>query len=513
MVTRLRNNLTSILFAILNIIFVVILFFKSEIILGIALFISTMLIIIRCTIKQAEKNLGNIRLINERDLLQDIFKQLPFKIRITSLRNEEIIFQNCEKMDINNNSNIIDSIEIKENEIRLVKIKDSQNTTSYFHFRRVNHDLQDIEISVELNMTNIFKWQIGDNKIDYYRAFNSSNDGILILKNEDGNLSYITSNMTLKTMLKRDSINESLEVFAKKDRERVSLILQNLNSKSTLFEAIMLQDDKEIFTEISAKMHRIDGKDIILLNIRDTNKRKMLENKRDRKRILATKYSINAFVLGFLQILFIKLGSHTNKTKESANIIQKLNSDFSDEIKNINQAQEAMISHIQSLIMLNMPSSIKSQVNVKSVLLALCESCFFKEMLNNIILTITQKGDVSEIYCDECEISFMFFIIIQNVIERINILKGTNYNARIDITIENVDANFISVAICDSVGGLSDEDLERMFDLFYAPINSKNVIGLAIAKIVVEECLFGNIKAINAKNEDGMKIAINISKG
>ena len=122
----------------------------------------------------------------------------------------------------------------------------------------------------------------------------------------------------------------------------------------------------------------------------------------------------------------------------------------------------------------------------------------FKEIYQNKIITVTGSGTLS---CDKEWLSEAIGNIIKNACEH------TDDDGKITVSVENTGES-IMISIEDNGGGVTDEELPKLFNRFYkseASSPSNTGIGLAISKEITEKH-HGTVFAENGKN--GLKITM-----
>lgn len=149
----------------------------------------------------------------------------------------------------------------------------------------------------------------------------------------------------------------------------------------------------------------------------------------------------------------------------------------------------------------------KMVLSVKSSLDRILEDIIYdyesKAKINYINNCNTEKWDIDE---------SQFARIIVNLIEN-SIKYSDKEKIIIDVNVNSSDKDIILV-FKDNGPGVSEEKIDKIFDLFYRADESRTTpqngsgLGLAITKQIVE-LLNGNVKA---ENQNGLKITINIPK-
>ncbi|RDU63473.1 ATP-binding protein [Helicobacter sp. MIT 14-3879] len=516
------DNNGVLLFILLNTTFSIFLLF-NYIFSGILLLFLSITIVLLHIFKYKKKTIKLAEHKIQSDGLQRIFSYIPFNVVITDLNNN-ILFSNCQSSynQTPNDYMKFDSLCLLDNTSKINKIKINNKIEYFFSHKNAisSSDNKAIGyINIELNITDILQYYDRINTLNpnidkyLYTAFDSNNDGILIFGYDSAkkeSKECLISNTTIKNMIFTNNIgNDLLSLFHKSERNRVGYIIANLTNEPILFESLMLSRYSHFPVEINASIIKIKDKSAIYLSIRNIQLRKELEDKRNANRILLIAKNNVASMVYVLHLVLTKIYEHINTTKEYSNNILNLHSDIKDKANAIMNAQEKILNSIRELILFYNKSNIKTFVNIKSLIEHIKSTIYTKEVINNISITIIQKGEVKDIYCDEGVLKFVIISIINNSIEHTNITKGTNFYGNIDITIENLNNNFIKISIEDNAGGVDVGCLERIFDAFYSTKETKIGLGLTSSKIIVEQILFGSIKADNTSK--GLKMDISIS--
>ncbi len=378
--------------------------------------------------------------------------------------------------------------------------------------------------TIEIDVTNIMQYQeymlnkqqVSTNikQTDTSDLACNNSDGILVFaynNTEKKILGYIDSNNSMRKMLHLTSesmINiDILDLFHISEKERVSAIICNMiSNKPILFESLMINSEEYFPVEISAHCCKIYNQNAIYFSVRDVRFRKEQEMKRDKNRILSTRHSkLNLYLL---HILFTKTAIYANIIKEHTKNIENIYTESKLEISEINTQVESITNTIRDLIVFYTPTNIKTYVNIKLLLEHIQKIIFPKEILNNTTITIIQKYEIVDVYCDEDALKYCLVAIICNAIESISINKGTNFYGKIDIALQKVESNIL-ISIEDNAGGIDEHIIDRVFDVFYSNKSYSAGLGLPIVKILVEDALFGSISISNANY--GAKIDILIA--
>lgn len=460
-------------------------------------------------------------------LMGQFVKYIPINITLLD-RNRHIIASNIA------DDEITESVILDSAGKRMIKKLTDNRTTQYFAYEEtisVNGEIigflqveSDISAMMEYCKRNYIEIRaLGENlanattKRIFAEALENNSDGILILSHSDKNgeklaPGVIYANKSMLNMLGVAEVDlagiDIYEIFERSQRERVRAIFDNMISENpVLLESIMLSTSGSFLAEISAHSCDIGGKNALYLSVRNINMRKSLESKRDRNRLLALKDTKITLIVYLLSVLFVKISNHTRLIKEQAHSLTDTQGLDTSEIL---QGVESIDNTIKDLIVFYTPSGIKSFIDIKSLLERIQRTVFFKEVVNNTVITIIQKGKIDEVYCDEDALKYVFIAIINNSLEGIELNKGNNYYGRINITIGDLDERFILISIEDNAGGIDESMIGRIFDMFYSTKTRSIGLGLSTCKVIVEDILQGSIEAANIT--DGTKIDIKIAK-
>lgn len=427
---------------------------------------------------------------------------------------------------------IIDLLTLGENKEQIIKVESSDIIKQYFTYQESIKAKDEILgfLQIQYNITELldyiqkhsFKIQtLRDSTIQSSQmlgaVLDSNDDGILIfaydsLKKQAQEILYFNQIVANWLSFLGDLSEVGIyDIFDKSQRERIESILTNtINYQPILFESMLCAKDKLILVEINAHLCTINNTNMLYLSIRDISVRKELELKRDRNRMLAIKDNKISLVVYLLSILFVKITNYTRPIKEQAQTINNIYVEAKEESEEIIKNTESIDDVIKDLISFYTPMSIKTYINIKTLLEKIQETLFFKEIINNTIITIIQKGEVKEIYGDEDAMKYVFIAVINNSLESIELNKGSNFYGKINITIENFDDNYILISIEDNAGGVSEEVIGRVFDMYYSTKIHFAGLGLSTCKVIVEDILQGSIAIANIN--EGTKTDIKIAK-
>ncbi len=140
-----------------------------------------------------------------------------------------------------------------------------------------------------------------------------------------------------------------------------------------------------------------------------------------------------------------------------------------------------------------------STVDLKGILHELKDEIENSKQLANISLEI--KGDEAEVSADELLLKQVFLNIVKNAAEAYDKKSG-----KVEILIERLAEKRVKIAFIDHAGGITDEQLEKIFIPFFSTKKSGTGLGLALAqKIVVN-----HDGIIEAENRKGMGLTMRV---
>lgn len=127
-----------------------------------------------------------------------------------------------------------------------------------------------------------------------------------------------------------------------------------------------------------------------------------------------------------------------------------------------------------------------------------------KIILKNAVLSLNIPEDL-KIYGDESAFSNIILVLIDNSLDAFK----EYYDNQISITITLV-ADRVSILYEDNAGGITIEPIENIFEYFVTTKNDNEAhgFGLAIAKLLIEDRMNGNISVKNTSNGVFFKIDI-----
>ncbi|MBR7118330.1 MAG: HAMP domain-containing histidine kinase [Helicobacteraceae bacterium] len=539
-------------FMVLNLLASLYLIVNQHILVGIFVTIITA-IIVTMQYKQSKENKIKNDDIDLKHIV-GLVPYMPIHTTITDIYNNQIISnvphrEILETIDINDIFKNPDSANIRlfRNGEKIIKVK-TNNKAKYYC--TINNEINDKNgniigyIESEFDLTNIIEYQQQlpernktleflearlekqiddetkdkfDNKRDFQDILDNNNDGILIFSyntKENRVLGFIYSNFVARNLIQQQGLElrnvDIYDLFHSSEKDRVEKILRNMiSNKPILFETLMMFNNIIVPVEINAHLCRTYNKDAVYLSIRDIRLRKELEAKRDKNRLISIKDNKLDFLIQTLSIIFTKITHQTKKITEQITILNN-NFNLNNETKEILQSSKNIDQTIKDMISIYTPTNIKSYINIKNLVESIKDKIFFKEIINNTEIQIMQKGDIKDIYCDEDALKYVILSIINFSLENININKGTNFYGKINITLQELNNNYILLSIEDNAGGIDNDTLSRIFDIFYQTKISSSGLELPTCKAIVEEVLLGHMQISNIDN--GSKIDIQISK-
>ncbi len=342
------------------------------------------------------------------------------------------------------------------------------------------------------------------------QAFRHISDGVAVFKvDSDKNTECIIANPAFSALIAPHTTQDGLlELFDISDRERVETILNYLGDESIYFEALMSNESDKFPAEIHANSVKMGSEYLVNLSVRDVSSRKEHDKKRVRNRILRLKTNEHLQKIHILYLALSKINEQMDEVERTINDAIGRHNELEGELQAILQLNSRIITRINEIINFYSPTGLKSLVNIQELIRTMQTTIFTPLMLNHTTISVTQKGRIREIYCDEDALKVVLLAILGNAVENINIARGSNFYGKIQIVIDDLSSGALLLSIEDNGGGASNEMLGRCFDAFYSSHNNKTGIGLSAAKILIEDTLYGEIMAMNAN--DGFRVEITL---
>ncbi len=554
MISSIKDNV-ALYFVILNFISSIYLIINKHIIAGVLIIIITMAIMITCRRNKIYKNTDNAIMQN----LSNLISYMPFNVTITDSTNNKITsnIKNREVLNIENINHIFKNTEsANENEMlfknseTILKARINNEIKYYYTNNKAIEDNGVIigYINYECDVTDIINYKqqlhkrntilefsssgleeqinneekdILDNKRDFQDIIDNNNDGVLIFAYntlERRVLGFIDSNFAARQMIQQQGFElrniDIYDLFHNSEKDRIEKILGNMvGDKPILFETLMMINNNIFPVEINAHLCKVYNQDSIYLSIRDIKLRKELEIKRDKDRLIAIKNNKTESIVQTLSIIFVKITCIIKEIKEQIAIIDNnysTNYNTSEETRNITKSLDNINKTIKDMMSLYTLSNIKVYIDIQTLIESIKEKMFFKEISHNTEIQVIQKGEIKEIYCDEDALKYVIITAISFALENININKGTNFYGKINIILQELNNNYILLSIEDNAGGLDNNIISRIFDIFYSTKINSTGLELPTCKVIVEEILLGTMSISNIDN--GSRIDIQISK-
>jgi two-component system, OmpR family, sensor kinase len=144
-----------------------------------------------------------------------------------------------------------------------------------------------------------------------------------------------------------------------------------------------------------------------------------------------------------------------------------------------------------------------SSISIKALLREVVEDLL--PLANFKTIDLSVEGDDVEISSQPIDLH----ILVKNLIE--NAIRYTPDNGQVEIFIRK-DKNFVELTVKDSGPGISDLELERVFDPFYRVLGNNQPgsgLGLSIVKTIAKR-LNIDVKIYNNSNQAGTGLSVNV---
>lgn len=550
MIFAIRDN-SVLYFVVLNLVSSMYLIINQHTLVGILITIVTAAIAVIHKQDKKPKEPINITIQN----ISNLTPYMPFNMTITDNNNNKIAsnIENREILDTKDINQIFENVDsvdnsamIFKNNEKILKVKINDEIKYYCTNNKAieNNGIIIGYINYEFELTDIIKCQqqlseknkmlefLGSqleeqinnevkDRLNSKRSFqdilDNNNDGILIFAYsipERRVLGFIDSNFTARHLIQQQGLElkniDIYDLFHSGEKERIEKILRNMvGNKPILFETLMIVDNGITPVEINAHLCKTYNQDTLYLSIRDIRLRKELEAKRDRNRLIAIKNNKAESIVQTLSIIFVKITCIIKEIREQITIINN-NYNTDTETKTIIESSDNINKTIKDMMSLYTPSNIKAYINIKTLIESIKTKIFFKEIVHNTDIQIIQKSEMKEIYCDEDALKYVIVTVISFALENININKGTNFYGKINIILQELNNNYILLSIEDNAGGIDNDIIGRLFDIFYPTKINSTGLELPTCKVIVEEILLGTMSIANI--DGGSRIDIQISK-
>lgn len=550
MISAIRDN-SVLYFVVLNLVSSMYLIINQHTLVGILITIVTAVIAVIHKQDKKPKEPINITIQN----ISTLTPYMPFNMTITDNNNNKIAsnIENREILDTKDINQIFENVDsvdnsamIFKNNEKILKVKINDEIKYYCTNNKAieNNGIIIGYINYEFELTDIIKCQqqlseknkmlefLGSqleeqinnevkDRLNSKRSFqdilDNNNDGILIFAYsipERRVLGFIDSNFTARHLIQQQGLElkniDIYDLFHSGEKERIEKILRNMvGNKPILFETLMIVDNGITPVEINAHLCKTYNQDTLYLSIRDIRLRKELEAKRDRNRLIAIKNNKAESIVQTLSIIFVKITCIIKEIREQITIINN-NYNTDTETKTIIESSDNINKTIKDMMSLYTPSNIKAYINIKTLIESIKTKIFFKEIVHNTDIQIIQKSEMKEIYCDEDALKYVIVTVISFALENININKGTNFYGKINIILQELNNNYILLSIEDNAGGIDNDIIGRLFDIFYPTKINSTGLELPTCKVIVEEILLGTMSIANI--DGGSRIDIQISK-
>lgn len=149
------------------------------------------------------------------------------------------------------------------------------------------------------------------------------------------------------------------------------------------------------------------------------------------------------------------------------------------------------------------PLKEKIHFNLKKTLTTVLELVRYEYEMNNITLELTGDKDVFA-YGFPNEYNQVILSILSNAKDAF--LAAPHDNMKIMITVSDHDEEYTIVRVKDNAGGIPDDIIDTIFDIYMTTKSTGSGLGLNIAKNIIEVNMDGKLRVYNIK--DGSEFSI-----
>ncbi|WP_072680179.1 CBS domain-containing protein [Arcobacter sp. LA11] len=451
------------------------------------------------------KNNHQVGIITEKDILNITFKEINLKSNIEEYMNKPIITVNSNELV----TNVIDIMKLKN--IRRVVVLDKKNNVVNILTNR------DILKHIKGNYSRILQ-----NKIKHAQEImNFLPEAIIeIFDNEKEQILYWMNNKA-KTIFGDNLLDRKVtSIFGKKDWKKIYKSFQN---KSILTNTIIKIGDSSY--ELSGTLSKNLNNNYIKIIFKDVTihekEKNLLQEEVDKeikKRLdneyllmqqskLAMMGEMIAHIAHQWRQPLSQLGGIFMNLEASYNFDELTKEYMNTRIKNGNELLKYMSTTIDDFSNFFEPNRKKEVFNASDYIDNAINIIDMSLTYNHINIKVNRKSEIYPILGYPSEFSQVILNILINAKDAL-CEKTSNYK-NIEISIEKDKRNII-VQIEDNAGGIKEEIINKVFDMYFTTKKSKEGtgLGLYISRLIIETKLNGKIKIKNSKV--GAKIIIEI---
>jgi len=143
------------------------------------------------------------------------------------------------------------------------------------------------------------------------------------------------------------------------------------------------------------------------------------------------------------------------------------------------------------------PVKEKIQFNVQKTLFAVLELVRYEYEMKDIVLELRGEKDIF-VYGFPNEYNQVILSILSNAKDAF--LEAPHDNMKIEITIKHHTEKYSMVTIKDNAGGIPDDIINSIFDIYMTTKSTGSGLGLNIAKNIIEENMDGKLYVQNIDN-------------
>jgi len=278
------------------------------------------------------------------------------------------------------------------------------------------------------------------------------------------------------------ALNEKARIIIKDHPKLLKNIIQNLEKESGSFE---FESNKSFFRLHYSKMSDIEKSDYVILASDDTdyrNEQKELENTKK----LAAIGTLSAGLAHEIRNPLAGMSGSAELLKEGGNDDETNKKLFNSLLKEIDRLNLL----VTDFLSFSLPSvQLSDKINFKVFLANLIEEVKLNPKVKGVV--IDNNFDDFFIKVDESKLKQVFLNIILNAVEAFDndhIVKLEKRDIKPEIFISGKSSGHkYSVEVVDNGSGISEFDLEKIFEPFHTTKDKGTGLGLALSHRILKE--------------------------